>query len=177
MPLNSNVRPSKVLRAAVTAVSLTAVVASSLAESLCTKGEVTYFSCNTAGGKVASLCGAKIEDRSTLPTYLQYRYGTIQELELVYPSTLTNSTANFNGVYFSPAGEGLAAVVFNPGIFEYSIVGLHNSGGQSFSGVQVMRGEVEVSRKACLEAPVLQSSGGVGFIQLSQGLEPLRAKR
>ncbi|MBX7149235.1 hypothetical protein K1X76_09110 [bacterium] len=54
-----------------------------MAMGLCDKAEVTYFSCPVKGGKTLSVCGKKAGE--TL-TFLQYRFGTAQKKELVYPA-------------------------------------------------------------------------------------------
>lgn len=51
--------------------------------SLCSKGEVAVFSCST-GAKVISLCASPQID--TKSGYLQYRFGTLRKIELLFPA-------------------------------------------------------------------------------------------
>jgi len=54
------------------------------AESLCNSREVLYYSCKTAGTKkLVSLCGSDLTDPKGF--WLQYRFGSLGQLELVYP--------------------------------------------------------------------------------------------
>lgn len=57
---------------------------------LCSEEEKTIFRC-LIGNKAASLC---VNDKQNDPT-VQYRYGTNEKLELVYPSTQTASSKKF----------------------------------------------------------------------------------
>jgi len=58
-------------------------VATAYAETLCTTDEVVLFSCNT-GRRIISLCGSM---KPVGPaSYIQYRYGRPNQLELVYPT-------------------------------------------------------------------------------------------
>lgn len=59
---------------------------------LCTKQEKVAFSC-PVGKKIVSLCASA--DLSETSGYVQYRYGTKDKVELVYPDTLSHPRAHF----------------------------------------------------------------------------------
>ena len=73
------------------------------AESLCHQGETTFFSCTVKGGKIVSLCG----EGFTLDSYsnyvadfdswLQYRFGLPEKIEISFPSRRRNSLEKFQG--------------------------------------------------------------------------------
>ncbi len=58
-----------------------------MAEGLCTPEEHTYFSCPIKSGKTLSVCGQKTADSLS---WLQYRFGTKQKIELSYPTDAKN---------------------------------------------------------------------------------------
>ena len=54
----------------------------------CTNGETAYFNCLVKGSKkVASVCGAGYNEEGKALGYLQYRFGSIGNPEMSYPST------------------------------------------------------------------------------------------
>jgi len=59
-----------------------ALVRPALSQSICDKGQVIDFSCNTKHGKIIAICRAPSPDTNF---YFQYRYGRPGKLELVYP--------------------------------------------------------------------------------------------
>ena len=68
-------------------------------ESHCLDNEFVYFSCRIDGStKVVSLCGG-IHDRK--PSWMQYRFGAIGSLELIYPKTAEGSLHQFAGFFQS----------------------------------------------------------------------------
>lgn len=72
-----------------------------LSQTLCKKGEVAYFSCQTSiNEKVISVCGNNISNEISDDSWLQYRFGQIGKIELTYPMEKKNSIAKFEGHFF-----------------------------------------------------------------------------
>lgn len=70
----------------ISAVFMGATVGAVCAEknpTLCASGEDVYFSCSLLGGKVVSVCASGNNDPRS--GYVQYRYGLIDNIELIYP--------------------------------------------------------------------------------------------
>lgn len=62
--------------------------------SLCEAGELTLWSCTVKKNKkTASLCGSK--GLSATSGYVQYRYGKVGHVELVFPNTHENTQKQF----------------------------------------------------------------------------------
>lgn len=108
-----------------------------LADSLCSKDETTYFSCKINSSiKTASLCGrypsnmfddivdldaadqdAYINQR----TFLTYRFGTMQKIELKYPQKQKGSFKLFEGVALHSYFGDIHEVYFNSGNYSYAV--------------------------------------------------------
>lgn len=74
---------------------------SALASGHCKVSETTYFSCTIAKStKVVSLCGSTlaevISDEAKREPWLQYRFGNIDRVELVYPKKRGGSVEKFS---------------------------------------------------------------------------------
>lgn len=70
-------------------------------ETLCQKGEVNFFSCQTkANGKVISICGNIENFEINDDSWLQYRFGKPRAVELVYPQEKIGSISKFEGNNF-----------------------------------------------------------------------------
>jgi hypothetical protein len=55
-------------------------------KSHCSLSEQTYFNCRVRGSdKVASVCGSGYNEEQKTSGYLQYRFGSMGKLEMVYP--------------------------------------------------------------------------------------------
>jgi len=90
-------------------------------DSLCTAGEETYFSCTTSSRLVA-ICGGKLHGNS----YVQLRYGSIEQLEAAWPPPEAKNRGVTKGSVISRGSFGIyvrfaidddALVVFDlPGI-------------------------------------------------------------
>lgn len=79
---------------------------SSAAQTLCLKDEVDYFSCPVKGGKILSICSNLAEvDISGPDSWVQYRFGTPNKVELAFPSEKAESFSRFEGHVFAPRGE------------------------------------------------------------------------
>lgn len=71
-------------------------------ETLCNKGEVNYFSCQTkADRKIISICGNIENFEINDDSWLQYRFGKPHAVELVYPQEKIGSISKFEGNNFS----------------------------------------------------------------------------
>ena len=70
------------------------VVAAPATPSHCTPDEENLFSCRI-GRKTLSFCTPKTVDDLHAPAWIQYRFGRIGALELVFPAARTSPVANF----------------------------------------------------------------------------------
>ena len=144
-------------------------------DSLCQPTEVAYFSCHTTSGKQIALCGSPLK-REAKDTeqfrhgngYLQYRFGTKQRIEKLYPEDKRASLEKFTGGYFLPAGAASASLSFLAGGYTYSVGIAGGVGVEAFSGVMVSRGFNTVARLSCINEPVLETRHGLGFVELTQ---------
>lgn len=104
---------------------------------LCTSSEEVYFSCQVANGKVVSLCGGLSETDST-QSWLQYRFGQPQRIELAYPARREGSLMQFTGESRWGAGVRLHTVEFKNHGARYLIENSYSSlTEESFLGVRV----------------------------------------
>jgi len=87
---------------------------------LCTIDEVSIFSCNT-NNRIISLCGSKKKSGST--SYVQYRFGRLNELELVYPEQKQQATQKMFETGFNNYAHGSteSVVSFSIGIYTYKV--------------------------------------------------------
>jgi hypothetical protein len=124
--------------------SLAAGMASG-ASTLCTKREVSYFSCKAHTGKTISLCGHvfsvdKMGAKQEVDApWLQYRYGRPGAPELVYPATRKDSLSRFTAQRIQAGGGayGVDAVAFVSGGIGYSVDSVTPETGDSWQGVSV----------------------------------------
>lgn len=115
------------------------------ADSLCTKGETTYFSCRVKGGKLVSLCGdAYVKEQTPYweesdNPWLQYRFGLPERVELVYPLSRKESLNKFEGDYgMALQGEvRWMSVAFVSSGIGYKVEYLVPEGREPFEGVRV----------------------------------------
>ncbi len=123
---------TKSVIACVVALLVTAHVSAEqeVVESLCKAHEHQYFSCHIQGtAKVASLCGSvdlSDETESAIydaqdSAYLQYRFGTPEKNELVYPTTTKNSFKKFGGGNIRTYFGAILEVEFTIGIYRYNL--------------------------------------------------------
>lgn len=72
-----------------------------LSQTLCQKGEVDYFSCETVTNKkIVSVCGNIANGEINDESWLQYRFGKKHAVELSYPEEKQGSVSKFEGNYF-----------------------------------------------------------------------------
>jgi hypothetical protein len=105
------------------------------ASSLCTRGEVHYFSCRTGAGPIISLCG----DVDANEPWLQYRFGRPGANELVFPQSKTDSVKRFTPQRIRAGGGayGVDAIAFVSGGVGYSVDDVTPESGDSWQGVSV----------------------------------------
>lgn len=88
--------------------------------SLCEKGEATFFSCVLENKKIVSLCGDSDNLSSTKNGYVQYRFGSPSNMEMMYPKKHTPPV----GIFFKSDNSGGSVttaneVFFNIGNYKY----------------------------------------------------------
>lgn len=127
---------------------------------LCITDEVVLFSCNTnTGSRIISLCGSMKPNGPT--SYIQYRYGSQNQLELVYPATKKPPGQIFTTRYDNYTRGGRASSVsFNIGKYSYVISAGLISGSEdndghvgyvSDAGLEVYRQEKSIKNIPCNE--------------------------
>ena len=89
-------------------------------DTLCTTTEKVIFNCQLKESKkLVSVCGSKPLTRDS--GYIQYRFGTKQYLELIYPSKKTESQKRFFGGYQHPYQSSIAELTFENGGYSYTL--------------------------------------------------------
>jgi hypothetical protein len=87
------------IRIIVTAATLLASLPT-LAQTHCKADEIDYFSCPIVNStRVVSICG-NVENRIEGSSWIQYRFGSKNHLELVYPERKEHSASAFEGNAF-----------------------------------------------------------------------------
>lgn len=115
--------------------------------SLCSENEVVVFGCKTKN-KTASLCLKKNGEKQAS---LQYRFGTKDQIELVYPQCLDKSIDSFHLSTEIGSSRGEARIRFSSGASDYYIFDISDEG-DVYSGVLVRKDNEEVARFECLDA-------------------------
>ncbi|KTC15440.1 hypothetical protein [Pseudomonas viridiflava] len=121
----------------------------SLGLTLCTADEDIYFSCPLPGDKIVSICASN----NTSPTagYVQYRYGTADNIEMYYPDEKVSPKNLFSLVDASEGSVNKNIIKFKNGQYTYLL-------SQAFvSYLTVLKGKKVVLRRTCNE-------GGYAFI-------------
>lgn len=138
-----------------------AVVAAEPA-TLCKANETNYFSCKIKNSsKTVSLCGS---EESKAGPWLQYRFGTVSKLGLVYPTIKNGSLKKFQGESHHSANGGDNTISFiNRGV-RYSVVYLDAD--SIFYGVWVARSAHDSAQFPCEKKPDLSV-----FFPLESNLE------
>lgn len=129
---------------------LTARVACAAPPTLCKRDEVTYFSCQLKGARVVSVCGSGAvepsEDSAHRASRLQYRIGTLQALELVFPKRKEDSVSRFKGESRRGAGVRINALDFKIASVAYSVEDSYSElTKEGFTGVKVIVGRKQTS--------------------------------
>jgi hypothetical protein len=134
---------------------LTAVAAPAAAAgkavTLCKPDERVVFSCG-AGARYASVCAS--QDISKSQGTMQYRFGSPNKLELVYPATPGKPAENFKGGSLMFSGGGGAFLRFSNGPYEYTVfsaIGKWGANGEPLDeeGVAIRKDAKEFSNFVC----------------------------
>jgi hypothetical protein len=90
------------------------------AASLCSASETTVFNCELKENhKIVSICSSKILTGKS--GFLQYRYGTPEKVELVFPKSMEDSQAQFGYDEYSRPDLSTFVVGFNNANYRYEI--------------------------------------------------------
>jgi hypothetical protein len=116
---------------------------------LCTSQENIYFSCPLDGGKIVSVCASGNDKPST--GYVQYRYGTPEKVELIYPRKEVSPMGRFFVVNASEGSVNKDIIKFKNGKYTYIVAQA------SVSSLTVLKDDKVVLRKTCGE-------GGNAFV-------------
>lgn len=110
---------------------------------LCTSQENIYFSCPLDGGKIVSVCAHGNDEPSS--GYVQYRYGTPEKVELIYPQKEVSPKGRFFVVNASEGSVNKDIIKFKNGKYTYIVAQA------SVSSLTVLKNDKVVLRKACGE--------------------------
>lgn len=94
------------------------------AQTLCMPGETDHFSCPVgAGKKILSICSNIKDDAIDEGSWLQYRFGARDKIELAFPKEKEGSIARFEGNVFNPREQPIetADLRFMHGKTSYSV--------------------------------------------------------
>jgi hypothetical protein len=127
---------------------------------LCRKGEINFSSCSV-GKKIASFCTSS---KNVSSPYIQYRFGTPEKLEFVFPANGTKSKEivffNSSGVY-TDGSEGRLS--FKSGKYQYIFFHIDSRHGDS-SGIHVLKDGKLVKDLPCTNPTADQISIPEGLI-------------
>jgi hypothetical protein len=121
----------------------------------CATDETTYFSCSVKSEKVVSICGENFENENG---FLQYRFGKLDKIEMVFPKTTEQSTKKFKRnvlIRPTPLASTIYEVHFSVSEWNYSVVSqdfCDNDKCSSRYGVDVTNGDKSVSL-LCINEP------------------------
>ncbi|MCW6057993.1 hypothetical protein [Pseudomonas fragariae (ex Marin et al. 2024)] len=130
----------------------------SLGMTLCAAEEDVYFSCPLPGNKIVSVCASN--NKAPGSGYVQYRYGTPDNMELLYPNKKAPPVGKFFLVDASEGSVNKGIIKFKNGRYTYLLA-------QAFvSYLTVLKDGKLLLRKNCEE-------GGYAFIsrKADQGME------
>jgi len=111
------------------------------AESLCTKSETAFFSCQTASKKWIALCGKS-------PKEIQYRFGGENHVELAYPTKTVDSNKQFRFAHYFRSQTDRTEVTFSNGKTSYAVFDYTEEKTQR-SGVRVTLADGKEREIAC----------------------------
>lgn len=121
------------------------------AESHCSKEEQTVFSCSL-GTKILSVCASK--DISPTGGYVQYRFGKVNAIELIFPFSIESSHRSYiqaRTLMFS--GGGGAYLRFISGRYNYIVYTAIGKGWGTKEGVSVEKDNKLISNSKCRDIP------------------------
>lgn len=125
-----------------------------LSSTLCGSNELVYFSCST-GKKMISMCTSNpINENSG---YLQYRYGTTNKVEFIYPTRKSHPLNLFTEYSSAFSGGVIGHINFTNGSYTYAVYNSltkefyknGTSGHRKESGVKVVKNGNVLSTITC----------------------------
>jgi hypothetical protein len=127
-------------------------------DSLCAANEQVLFSCPIGKlQKIASLCGSPELKKGN--GYLQYRYGSREKIELVFPATRDGSLEKFRYVHYWRYQIDRTQVAFSNDGFEYALFTSYDGEGKrpvTEHGVVVLKeGPSNKETRLICKAPAL----------------------
>ena len=133
------------------------------AQTLCQRHEIDYFSCGTRHGKIISVCGNISSGVINEQSWLQYRFGKSEAVELVYPTEKKGSISKFEGNTFNKYNFDDLRFINGNTFYAVTLMGLFSGEGarvrkQVSGGVYVQQG-VKPTNIACLNSSVGKYQG------------------
>ncbi len=128
--------------------------------SLCMPREPIVFSCQI-GAKLVSLCRP-----SEARKELIYKFGTPEQLDLIYPDRSTGGKGTFRVSSAPLVGGGITTITFRRGAYEY---GVYSKVGRSAEGtapedrVPEFEDGIVISKKGKRLKQLICDDGGAGF--------------
>lgn len=149
------------------------LAAGKTAVTLCKPDERVVFSCG-AGLHYASICASK--DISKDQGTMQYRFGSKEKLELVYPATPGKPAEDFKGGWMMFSGGGGAFLRFSNGPYEYTVFSATGKWGPNGApldeeGVAIRKDAKEFSNFVCRDAGADVGELGPDFLE-KMGMSP-----
>lgn len=155
--------------------SLAPAAKAPLNASLCAADERVYFSCQAEkSAKRIALCGqVKGLTGGGVHGFLQYRFGTREHLEMVYPSSRDDSLEKFKygGAYQKMGRMESKEISFHSGSFDYTVYtesyplgDAESDGYADEAGVRVARDGKDLATVKCGDKPQ-GSLSGLGWLQ------------
>lgn len=133
------------------------------AESHCIRPEMTVFSCRT-GTKVVSVCGSNVI--SSQMGYLQYRFGSLESPEFIYPNKKIKPGQWVTGNTLIYAGGGGAYLRFIRNRYHYIVYTAIGRGWGERAGVIVEKDGFRKANLSCNNQ--LISELGADFFERAQ---------
>lgn len=93
-----------------------------LSQTLCKKDETDYFSCVASGSKkIISICGNISDDPKFGDSWVQYRFGRIDHVEMNYPNIREGSISKFEGTYYNRYGVLSLRFISKKSLYDVSL--------------------------------------------------------
>ncbi|WP_143505415.1 hypothetical protein [Pseudomonas sp. ICMP 460] len=110
-------------------------------KTLCSANEKIYFSCTFSDEKIVSICASGNSDPSS--GYVQYRYGTPNNIEMMFPQKQLPPMKRFFVVNASEGSVNKDIIKFKNGSYTYLVSQM------SMSNLTVLKNGKMVLRKVC----------------------------
>lgn len=129
-----------------TAIILTFMSSSVLARPLCNSNETVIFSCELTNAKTVSICSNDLNNK-TKTGYIEYRYGTAQEVELTLPKNRSYPTkSNVHRTTLGNSDTLSHSVAFKSGSYSYNI---YQYAPKRTSGIKVRQKGKDIVSHTC----------------------------